>query len=128
MRATKNEEGAEIERLNKEVAALKRRLEKQAEGVISTAERAQLESKCVHRMLYCRVLGLHAQVDASRAHPARRIVLCRYKGDIEELEFAMKQTWEDKAKLSRQYEAERARLEVRRCRYCATVQCFQRSP
>ena len=56
MRATKNEEGAEIERLNKEVAALKRRLEKQAEGVISTAERAQLESKCVRCVLYRRML------------------------------------------------------------------------
>ena len=81
VRATKNEEGAEIERLNKEVAALRRRLQQQAEGVISAEERKQLESK--------------------------------YKGDIEELEFAMRQTWEDKASLSKQYEHERARLAVR---------------
>lgn len=87
VRAKKNEEGAEIQRLNKEVAALRRRLQEQASGVMSATERTELESK--------------------------------YQGELEDLEFAMKQTWEDKAKLSKQYEDERIRMEV-----CTAVDLF----
>lgn len=37
----------------------------------------------------------------------------KYKDELNELEGVMKQTWEDKAAMSKQYEEDRARLEVR---------------
>lgn len=37
-------------------------------------------------------------------------MVCRYRSQISEIESSMKQTWEEKSKLSAQYESERLKL------------------
>ena len=78
--ATKNDESEQIEKLNKEIQALRKRLEAQADGGGGVS-----------------------------SHEAR-LIEDRYRQQISEIENSMKQTWEEKAKLSVQYEDERRKI------------------
>mmetsp|Transcript_101820 Transcript_101820/g.185862 ORF Transcript_101820/g.185862 Transcript_101820/m.185862 type:complete len:1271 (+) Transcript_101820:229-4041(+) len=85
VQATKNDESSQIKKLEDEVNALKLKLQDQA----------------------C------AAANASMSSKEKQELESRYVNQIEELQSFMKQSWDDKAKLSEQYEQEQARAKER---------------
>eukprot|EP00929_Paragymnodinium_shiwhaense_P070364 TRINITY_DN3563_c1_g3_i1.p1 TRINITY_DN3563_c1_g3~~TRINITY_DN3563_c1_g3_i1.p1 ORF type:complete len:1266 (+),score=429.57 TRINITY_DN3563_c1_g3_i1:124-3921(+) len=81
--ATKNDEASQIKKLEEEVEALRRKLASQAGGQ-----------------------------DQAMNQRERQEMESKYEGQISELQTFMKQSWEDKEKLSKQYAEEQKKVEA----------------